>query len=90
MQISYDNQISTPIIEARLIQDDSMTSARIVKAQIEKTTLGEVAQYIKEVHLPAMSYVSIKLDMSAIENLHLNVDAHSVRISILNSSATGN
>jgi hypothetical protein len=28
-----------------------MTSARIVKAQIEKTTLGEIAEYIREVHI---------------------------------------
>merc|ERR1712196_177550 len=50
--INASRKISTPIIEARLIQDDSMTSARIVKAQIEKTTLGEIAKYIKEVHKP--------------------------------------
>ena len=33
-----------PHAQARLVQNDSMTSARIVKAQIEKTTLGEVAE----------------------------------------------
>ena len=38
--INASNTISTPIIEARLIQNNSMTLARIVKAQIEKTTLG--------------------------------------------------
>ena len=31
-------------LQARLVQSDSMTSARIVKAQIEKTTLGEIAE----------------------------------------------
>lgn len=34
--------ISTPIITATLVQDDSKTSARIVKAKIEKTMLGQV------------------------------------------------
>lgn len=34
--------ISTPIITAKLVQDDSKTSARVVKAKIEKTTLGQV------------------------------------------------
>lgn len=34
--------ISTPIITAKLVQDDSRTSARVVKAKIEKTTLGQV------------------------------------------------
>lgn len=34
--------ISTPIITAKLVQDDNKTSARVVKAKIEKTTLGQV------------------------------------------------
>lgn len=76
-------EISTPIIEARLVQSDSMTSARIVKAQIEKTTLGEVAEYIKEVNRPMTSYIVIKLDMETIQNLHLNVTAASVKHAIL-------
>ena len=62
-----------------------MTSARIVKAQIEKTHLGEISEYIKEVHRSDMSYISIKLDMHAINNLHLNVDATVVRAAILGS-----
>ena len=86
--INASKAISTPIIEARLIQDDSMTSARIVKAQIEKTTLGEIAQYIKEVHKPHMSYISVKLDRNAIQNLHLNVDSETVRNAILSSTGT--
>ena len=47
--INASKVISTPIIEARLVQNDSSTSARIVKALIEKTTLGEICVYIKEV-----------------------------------------
>ena len=86
--INASKVISTPIIEARLVQNDSMTSARIVKAQIEKTTLGEISHYIKEVHRSDMSYISIKLDMNAIQNLHLNVNAHSVRFAILSAHGT--
>lgn len=71
--------ISTPIIEARLIQSDSMTSARIVKARIEKTMLGEISEYIKEVHTRTGSYVSVKLDKEAIKNLHLNLTAADVK-----------
>ena len=41
---TFVQTISTPIIEARLVQSDSMTSARIVKAQIEKTSLGEISE----------------------------------------------
>ena len=61
--INASDSISTPIIKATLVQSDSITSARIVKSQIEKTTLGEISQYIKEVHTANQSYISIKLDM---------------------------
>lgn len=75
--------ISTPIITAKLLVDDNKVAARLVKAGIEKTTLGEVSTYIKEVYSPSSSYISIKLNMEAIEQLKLNVDAHSVRRAIL-------
>lgn len=81
--INASNLISTPIIEARLVQSDSMTSARIVKAKIEKTTLGEVVQYIKEVNRPMTSYIAIKLDSATIQNLHLNITAATVKQAIL-------
>ena len=82
--INASNVISTPIIEARLVQSDSMTSARIVKAQIEKTTLGEVVHYIKEVNRPMTSYIAIKLDMPTIQTLHLNISPSTVKSAILN------
>jgi DNA-directed RNA polymerase III subunit RPC1 len=78
--------ISTPIITAKLERDDSKVAARIVKAGIEKTTLGEVSRYIKEVFSPDNCYISIALDMEAIEQLKLNVDAFSVRNSILSGT----
>jgi DNA-directed RNA polymerase III subunit RPC1 len=87
--INASKVISTPIIEARLVQNNSMTSARIVKAQIEKTTLGEIAEYIREVHSAEKSYIAIKLDTQAIQNLHLNVDAHTLRACILYSTFGG-
>lgn len=85
--INASKLISTPIIEARLVQSDSLTSARIVKAQIEKTLLGEVALYIKEVHSADQSYISIKLDMAVIQNLNLSIDAFTVRWAILHASS---
>lgn len=75
--------ISTPIITAKLERDDNKVAARIVKAGIEKTTLGEVARYMKEVYSATSSYISIALDMDAIEQLKLNVDIYTVRNAIL-------
>jgi DNA-directed RNA polymerase III subunit RPC1 len=88
--INASNTISTPIIEARLVQNNSMTSARIVKAQIEKTTLGEIAMYIKEVHNIDQSYVSVKIDMNTVQNLHLDVTVHTIRQSIIRNSGFSN
>ena len=82
--INASKLISTPIIEARLIQRHSPVSARIVKGQIEKTTLGGIVRYIKEVHCSQGSYISILLDTELIKNLHLNVNAKTVRNAILN------
>jgi len=78
--------ISTPIITAKLEQDDNKIVARIVKAGIEKTTLGEISKYMKEVYSPEGSYISILLDMDAIEQLKLNVDAFTVRRAILHGT----
>jgi DNA-directed RNA polymerase III subunit RPC1 len=75
--------ISTPIITAKLQQDKNKVAARIVKAVIEKTSLGEVSKYIKEVYAPDRCYVSIELDLEAIEQLKLNIDAATVRDAIL-------
>ena len=68
------------------MQDDNKVGARVVKAQIEKTTLGEISTYIKEVYAPGKCYISIKLDTDAIEQLKLDIDANTVRKSILRSS----
>mmetsp|Transcript_12160 Transcript_12160/g.26843 ORF Transcript_12160/g.26843 Transcript_12160/m.26843 type:complete len:1179 (-) Transcript_12160:120-3656(-) len=75
--------ISTPIITAKLACDNNEVAARIVKAGIEKTTLGEVSKYMKEVFSPTSCYISIQLDLNAIEQLKLNVDVYSVRRAIL-------
>lgn len=87
--INASGNISTPIIEARLFQKDSMTSARIVKGQIEKTSLGEICTYIKEVHRADGSYISIRLDFSCIEALHLQVSAYTVKYALLHGYGTG-
>jgi DNA-directed RNA polymerase III subunit RPC1 len=87
--INASKAISTPIITAALVCKTDERSARIVKGQIEKTTLGEIAVHIKEVFARDQAYLSVKLDMDAIEQLHLNINARSVRNSILNASGIG-
>ena len=84
--INASKLISTPIITARLEQDGSKVGARLVKAGIEKTTVGEISSYTKEVYTSGECYITIQLDMEAIDQLKLNIDAFSVRRSILSGS----
>jgi DNA-directed RNA polymerase III subunit RPC1 len=81
--INAAKKISTPIITAKLEFDDNKITARIVKAVIERTTLGEVVKYMKEVYSPNGCYISVELDMEAIEQLKLNVDIFTARHAIL-------
>jgi len=76
--INATKTISTPIIAARLVTEDSVVSARIVKGRIEKTELGDVAEYISEVYSPQGCYLAIKLDLKAINALQLEVTINSI------------
>lgn len=86
--INASKNISTPIITAILSQDSDEKFARIVKGRIEKTTLGEVSEYIKEVYNPGGCYISVKLDKDAIRALQLEINSASVMRAILNSPRT--
>ncbi len=39
--------------------------------------------YIKEIHNTGQSYVSIKLDMDTIQNLHLNINPAKVKHAVI-------
>ena len=84
--INATEQISTPIITATLVTEDSVISARIVKGRIEKTELGDVAEYISEVYSPQGCYLSIKLDLKAISALQLEVTIDTIKESIIRTS----
>lgn len=45
--------------------------------------MGEVCEYIKEIYSPSLCYLAVRLDMDAIKQLYLQIDAKSVRKSIL-------
>ena len=50
-----------------------------MKGRIEKTTLGEVTEYLEEVFLPDDCFLLIKLDVERIKLLKLEVTADSIR-----------
>ena len=84
--INATDKISTPIITALLVNEESAISARIVKGRIEKTELGDIAEYIKEVYSPEGCYLSVKLDLNAISALKLEVTIETIRDSITKTS----
>ncbi|KAH8071284.1 DNA-directed 5'-3' RNA polymerase [Aureococcus anophagefferens] len=81
--INASKNISTPIITAHLDNPSSTTAARVVKARLEKTTLGEICKSMKEVYGPRSCYVSVELDATLIADLHLDVDAAAPRKRVL-------
>src|ERR1700744_913962 len=57
--INASKMISSPIITAPLELDNNVQVARIVKGRIERTLLGEVADYIEEVYTPEECYLTV-------------------------------
>jgi hypothetical protein len=64
--------ISTPIIECFLENKHSDKAARVVKARLEKTSLGDVSIHILEVYQGGGARLEVKLDTAAIAALHLS------------------
>lgn len=69
--INATSTIKTPVIKLTLENNRDEQVARIVKGRIEITTLGEVAEYIKEVYSRTQAYVLVKIDLDAIEKLQV-------------------
>ena len=75
--------ISTPIITAELAIPTSEYAARIVKARIEKTVLGEVASVVEEAWNKDVAYIEVHIDRDAIQRLQLEVTLESIRDSLV-------
>jgi DNA-directed RNA polymerase III subunit RPC1 len=83
--INANPRISTPIITAALEVDTNPEFARRVKSRIEKTTLGEITEYIEEIYLPDDCFLLLKIDIDRIKLLKLEVDVNSIRYSLCTS-----
>lgn len=81
--INASKKISTPIIQAPMVAKVASyateqklyaaeASSRVVKGRIEKTLLGDVLIYMQEVIMQEELFLRIKVDMEAIEKLHVN------------------
>ncbi|KAK4056507.1 DNA-directed RNA polymerase III subunit C1 (rpo31) [Microbotryomycetes sp. JL221] len=81
--INAAKSISTPIITAKLAREDDERAARIVKARIEKTFLGDIASVVAANYDSRSQYVSVHIDMNAIYKLQLEVTLDSIKESIV-------
>uniref|UniRef100_A0A914WUN4 DNA-directed RNA polymerase n=1 Tax=Plectus sambesii TaxID=2011161 RepID=A0A914WUN4_9BILA len=77
--------ISGPLITVYLADDKDENLARQVKARIEKTSLGEIADYIEEVYLPDDCFVIVKINAKRVRLLQLEVTMQSIVQSILSA-----
>ncbi|KAJ2818430.1 DNA-directed RNA polymerase III subunit C1 (rpo31), partial [Coemansia erecta] len=76
--INGAKNISTPMVSCKLVNENNLSSARIVKGRIERTLLGDIAQSIEEVYTATSCYLSIKIDMDVIEKLQLEVTLNDI------------
>eukprot|EP00928_Gymnodinium_smaydae_P100690 TRINITY_DN993_c0_g2_i1.p1 TRINITY_DN993_c0_g2~~TRINITY_DN993_c0_g2_i1.p1 ORF type:complete len:1510 (+),score=350.71 TRINITY_DN993_c0_g2_i1:415-4944(+) len=78
--INAAKTISTPIISCSLEDPYSETLAQIVKSRIEKTTLGDISLYLKEVFDPSLGcFISVKVDVRTIRNLQMDLPLERIK-----------
>ncbi|EIE19808.1 beta and beta-prime subunits of DNA dependent RNA-polymerase [Coccomyxa subellipsoidea C-169] len=88
--INASKNISTPVMNVTLEVANSEAAARMVKARLERTALGQVAKRIRAVLKPSLThqvgaFVEIRLDKVVIQALQLDINAHTVRDAIVAS-----
>ena len=74
------------LAQVKLAGDGSQAAARLVKARLERTQLGQVCKHIKAVLQPGHAHVAVRLDMRHISKLSLDVTAMHVKSRILEHS----
>ncbi|XP_047946295.1 DNA-directed RNA polymerase III subunit 1-like [Salvia hispanica] len=84
--VDGSKKIKTPIITTHLEVNNNDITAKMVKGRIEKTLLEQVAKSIKTSQSSMSASVVVTLDMGRIKEAHLQIDAYSVKNSILKST----
>ena len=81
--INFTKNISTPVIFAKLVQENDVTAAKIVKGRIETIKLSKIVSYIKEVISTKGCYLKVKLDKEAIDKNKLEITIEQVKDALL-------
>jgi len=78
--INAAKNISTPIITCALVDEFGEVGARIVQGRIQKTTLGDICLYFKEVYDPAHGcYITVKVDLQTMRKLQLELSMEEIK-----------
>ncbi|EDO16069.1 hypothetical protein Kpol_1016p9 [Vanderwaltozyma polyspora DSM 70294] len=80
--INASKVISTPIINAVLVNDNDKRAARVVKGRIEKTLLSDVAYYVQDVYKDNLSFLEVKIDLSTIDKLQLELTIEDIAVAL--------
>ncbi|GMM28313.1 DNA-directed RNA polymerase III core subunit [Martiniozyma asiatica (nom. inval.)] len=83
--INASKVISTPIINAVLVNDTDERAARVVKGRVEKTLLEDVATYIEDVYKENQAFLQVHVDMNTIAKLQLELTLDQIISAIANS-----
>lgn len=84
--INASKNIATPIITAVLVSEEDVKAARIVKGRVERTSLGEIAMYMKEVYRPLDAYIAVRIDLETVRKVQLDIDLLEVATKIVEHS----
>jgi len=83
--INAAKNISTPIITCALVDEFGDVGARIVQNRIQKTTLGDICLYFKEVYEPAHGcYITVKVDLDTVRKLQLELSIEEIKEKLQN------
>ena len=81
--INASKVISTPIINAILVNDKDERAARVVKGRVEKTLLEDVAMYIEDVYKENQAFLQVKIDLKTIDKLQLELNIDQIANAIV-------
>ncbi|ETB62832.1 hypothetical protein, variant [Plasmodium yoelii 17X] len=81
--INASSIIQTPILNIPLRIKDNYNFALMMKSKLEKTSIRDICEYIKENYCSKGIYISIKFNEDLIQKLFLNINAYTIRDIIL-------
>lgn len=83
--INASKVISTPIINAVLVNDKDERAARVVKGRVEKTLLEDISLYIEDVYRDNQAFLQVEIDTQTIAKLQLELTLDQIITAIVSS-----